>query len=326
MVRRCDTARLGTLAVLVLGGMIAAAPARGELVDKIAAIVGEDIILLSDVVKVAQIVKIRAMAAMGQEVPDEQAMQMALLELIDNMLIEQAAGELHVGVSESEVDAAFENQLAEQGISKDKFLEALKAQGMDEKTYRSLILRSQLLRYKVVGLKTGGPKVTEEDAREFYNQQLMAIMIQSTFKIAHIFIRVPADADVVEVTKLKERAAKIAAEARKPGADFAALAQAYSEDETTAESGGVLGKFKHGELSPEIDKVLMAMDEGSVSDPVRSPQGYHVIKMLKKKSPVVKPFEEVKIDIMNDLIQEELNRQIDILLKELRRNTYIEPK
>jgi peptidyl-prolyl cis-trans isomerase SurA len=323
---RRDAARLGTLAALVLGGMLAAAPARGELVDKIAAIVGEDIILLSDVVKVAQIVKIRAMAAMGQDVPDEQALQMALLELIDNMLIEQAADELRVSVSESEVDAAFENQLAEQGISKAKFLEVLQAQGMDEKTYRSLILRSQLLRYKVVGLKTGGPKVTEEDAREFYNQQLMAIMIQSTFKIAHIFIRVPADADVVEVTKLKERAAKITAEARKPGADFASLAQAYSEDEATAESGGVLGKFKHGELPPEVDKVLMAMDEGSVSDPVRSPQGYHVIKMLKKKSPVVKPFEEVKIDIMNDLIQEELNRQIDILLKELRRNTYIEPK
>lgn len=303
------------------------APAlRCELVDKIAAIVGEDIILLSDVVKIARVVKVRAMGALGQAIPDKEALQMALLELIDNKLIEQAAQDIRVGVSSSEVDTAFENQLAEQGISKEKFLGYLESQGMDEATYRSLVLRSQLLRYKVVGLKTGGPKVTEEDAKKFYDQQIMSIMIQSTFKIAHIFLAVPVDADVVEVTKLKEKAARIVEMAKKPGADFAALAQEYSQDAYTAESGGVLGKFKHGDLPSEIDKNLLYLDEGDVSDPVRSDKGFHVIKMLKKKSPKVKPFSEVKGEIMADLINEDLNRQIDIFLKERRRNTYIEVK
>jgi peptidyl-prolyl cis-trans isomerase SurA len=318
--------RLILPAGLCLAVLLSTGTARAELVDKIAAVVGEEIILLSDVVKVAQIVKIRAQSAMGQQIPDLDAMQMALMELIDNKLIEQAADELRVGVSSAEIDTAFENQLAEQGITKAKFLSFLKAQGMDEETYRDLVLRSQLLRYKVVGLKTGGPKVSEEDARAFYNQQIMSIMIQSTFKIAHIFFAVPDGADVVEVNKIKGKAAKVAAEARKPGADFTALAQKYSEDADTAESGGVLGKFKHGDLPEEVDKVLMAMDEGDVSSPVRSDQGFHVIKMLKKKSPDVKPFDEVKGEIMADLINEELTRQIDIFLKELRRNTYIEVK
>jgi peptidyl-prolyl cis-trans isomerase SurA len=313
-------------AALCLALLLGAGAAHAELVDKIAAVVGEEIILLSDVVKVAQIVKIRAQAAMGQQIPDVDAMQMALMELIDNKLIEQAADELRVGVSAAEIDTAFENQLAEQGITKAKFLSFLKAQGMDEETYRDLVLRSQLLRYKVVGLKTGGPKVSEEDARAFYNQQIMSIMIQSTFKIAHIFFAVPKGADVVEVNKVKGKAAKVAVEARKPGADFTSLAQTYSEDKDTAESGGVLGKFKHGDLPDEIDKVLLSMDEGDVSDPVRSDQGFHVIKMLKKKSPDVKSFDEVKGEIMADLINEELTRQIDIFLKELRRNTYIEVK
>lgn len=315
------------LAAAVLGLALAGSgSARAELVDKIAAVVGEEIILLSDVVKVAQIVKIRAQSAMGQQIPDLDAMQMALLELIDNKLIEQAADELRVGVSAAEIDTAFENQLAEQGITKAKFLSFLKGQGMDEETYRDLVLRSQLLRYKVVGLKTGGPKVSEEDARAFYNQQIMSIMIQSTFKIAHIFFAVPEGADVVEVNKVKEKAAKITAEARKPGADFTALAQKHSEDKETAESGGVLGKFKHGDLPEEIDKVLLSMDEGDVSEPVRSVQGFHILKMLKRKSPDVKPYNEVKGEIMADLINEELNRQIEIFLKELRRNTYIEVK
>jgi parvulin-like peptidyl-prolyl isomerase len=251
---------------------------------------------------------------------------MALMELIDNKLIEITAAELRITVDSEEVDSAFSNQLAEQGLTREKFLEYLSSQGMDEETYRSLILRSQILRYKVIGLKTGGPKVTLEDARKFYNQQIMSVMLKATFRIADIFIAVPEEADVVEVTKLKEKARGIADMARKPGADFAALAQEYSEDEDTAESGGVLGNFKHGELPPEIDKTLMHLEEGEVSDPVRTSTGFHVIKMLKKKTPQVKSFEEVQDEIMNDLINAELLRQIDILLKELRRNTYIDVK
>ena len=309
-----------------LGALAPPAKGRCELVDKIAAVVGDEIILLSDVVKVAQIVKIRAVSAMGQEIPDKEAMQMALMELIDNKLIELAAEELRIAVDSEEVDDAFANQLAEQGLTKEKFLEYLATQGMDEDIYRSLILRSQILRYKVIGLKTGGPKVTEEDARKFYDQQHMAVMLKATFKIADILIAVPEDADVVEVTKLKEKAGGIVAMARKPGADFAALAQEYSEDEDTAESGGVVGKFKHGELPPEIDKTLMHLEEGEISDPVRTSTGFHIIKMLKKKTPQVKPYEEVKDEIMSDLITAELQRQIDIFLKELRRNTYIDVK
>ncbi|MFH1435872.1 MAG: peptidylprolyl isomerase [Pseudomonadota bacterium] len=312
--------------IFILGGIAAPPRASGELVDKIAAAVGDEIILLSEVVQVAEIMKIRARASLGQEIPDKDALQMALMELIDNRLIEQTAQELRISVSQAEIDGALENQIAEQGITKKKFIGYIESQGMDENTYRKLVLRSQILRYKVIGLKSGGPKVTEEDAKAFYNRQTMSIMTQATFKIAHIFIAVPEDADVVEASKQKEKAAGIAVKAKSAGADFAEVAREYSEDATTAESGGVLGKFKHGELPSEIDKALMVLEEGEVSSPVRSDKGFHIIKMLKKKTPKVKPFDEVKNEILNDLINEELNRQVEIMLKESRRNTYIEVK
>ena len=300
--------------------------ASSELVDKIAAAVGGEIILLSEVVQVAQIMKIRARVSLGQELSDKEAMQMAIMELIDNQLIEQTAQELRITVSQSEIDSALENQIAEQGITKKKFISYIQSQGMDENAYRKLVLRSQILRYKVVGLKSGGPKVMEEDAKAFYNQQILSIMTSATFKIAHIFIAVPENADVVEVSKQKEKANSIAIKAKSAGADFAEYARKYSEDDATAESGGVLGKFKHGELPTEIDKVLMYLEEGEVSSPVRSDKGFHLIKMLKKKTPKVKPFDEVKNEILNDLINEELNRQVEIMLKEGRRNIYIEVK
>ena len=312
--------------LFILGGIVAPHQAGSELVDKIAAAVGDEIILLSEVVKVAQIMKIRAKASLGQEIPDKEALQMALMELIDNQLIEQTAQELRITVSQSEIDSALENQIAEQGITKKKFLSYIMSQGMDEKMYRNLVLRSQILRYKVVGLKSGGPKVTEEDAKAFYNQQLMSIMANATFKVAHIFIAVSGNADVVEVSKQKEKANNIAIKAKSAGADFAEVAREYSEDEATAESGGVLGRFKHGELPSEIDKVLMYLEEDEVSSPVRSDLGFHIIKMLKKKTPKVKPFDKVKNEILNDMINEALGRQVEIMLKESRRNTYIEVK
>lgn len=299
---------------------------QGELIDKISAVVGDEIILLSDVVKIANIIKIRSSLVTGQELPDKDAMQMALMELIDNKLIEISARDLNVSVDKDEIDSAFSNQISEQGISKEKFLSYLRTQGMDEETYRTFILRNQILRYKVIGLKTGGPRVTIEDAKKFYEEQTMAIKLKAKFKIAHIFIKVPEDADLVETVKFKEKAQKVAELAKKPGADFAELARQYSDDKETAEGGGVLGNFKFGELPQEIDRVILHLEEGEVSDPVYTSGGFHIIKILKKKTPQIKPFEEVKSEIMNDLINNELQRQIEILLKELRRNTYIDVK
>jgi len=299
---------------------------QGELIDKISAVVGDEIILLSDVVKIANIIKIRSSSVTGQELPDKDAMQMALMELIDNKLIEISARDLNVSVDKDEIDSAFSNQISEQGISKEKFLSYLRTQGMDEETYRTFILRNQILRYKVIGLKTGGPRVTIEDAKKFYEEQTMAIKLKAKFKIAHIFIQVPEDADLVETVKFKEKAQKVAELAKKPGADFAELARQYSDDKETAEGGGVLGNFKFGELPQEIDRVILHLEEGEVSDPVYTSGGFHIIKILKKKTPQIKPFEEVKSEIMNDLINNELQRQIEILLKELRRNTYIDVK
>jgi PPIC-type PPIASE domain. len=81
------------------------------------------------------------------------------------------------------------------------------------------------------------------------------------------------------------------------------------------------------EVMAQIEEAEKAnLEEGEVSDPVYTSGGFHIIKILKKKTPQIKPFEEVKSEIMNDLINNELQRQIEILLKELRRNTYIDVK
>ena len=99
------------------------------------------------------------------------------------------------------------------------------------------------------------------------------------------------------------RAAELAAEAR-AGADFAELARQHSEDETNAENGGDLGPFGRGRMVPEFENAAFALAAGEVSDPVRSPFGYHVINVTEKQEEVTQPFAEVRGAIENILKRE----------------------
>lgn len=81
----------------------------------------------------------------------------------------------------------------------------------------------------------------------------------------------------------KAEAAKIQAEASKPGADFAALAKKHSLDSRSKSQGGLLGEMHRGELEPELAETLFAMQPGQVSQPVESEDGIHIFRVVSTK-------------------------------------------
>ena len=141
--------------------------------------------------------------------------------------------------------------------------------------------------------------LTEDEVRLYYDANLPQYQTPGQVRASHILLRVDGDDDEA----VAARAAALAAEAR-GGADFAELAREHSEDETNAESGGDLGSFGRGRMVPEFENAAFAMAAGEISDPVRSPFGFHVIQVTEKQEEVTQPFAEVRGAIENVLKRE----------------------
>ena len=140
--------------------------------------------------------------------------------------------------------------------------------------------------------------LTEDEAQQYYDVNLSQYQTPGQVRASHILLRVDGDDEAVAA-----RAAELAAQAR-AGADFAELAREHSQDETNAGNGGDLGLFGRGRMVPEFENAAFALAAGEISDPVRSPFGYHVIQVTEKQEEVTQPFAEVRGAIENVLKRE----------------------
>ena len=153
-----------------------------------------------------------------------------------------------------------------------------------------------------------GVTPTEDEIEEYYDINLSQYSTQGQLRASHILLRTE-DQDEAEV---EARGAELAAEAR-GGADFAELAREHSQDEGTAPQGGDLGLFGRGRMVPEFESAAFAMEVDEISDPVRSPFGFHVIKVVEKQDEATQPLTDVRATIENTLKQERASARASAL-------------
>jgi peptidyl-prolyl cis-trans isomerase D len=131
-------------------------------------------------------------------------------------------------------------------------------------------------------------RVEEQKNRYFVGEQRLA---------SHILVKVAADADPDALRIAQEKAADLAARARAPGADFAALAREFTDDIGSKAQGGDLGWVEKGLTQPAFETALFAMTAGQVSDPVKTDEGFHVIQLREVQAERSKAFEEVQAEL-----------------------------
>ena len=125
---------------------------------------------------------------------------------------------------------------------------------------------------------------------------------------SHILVKVDEKATAAQEAAAQAKAADLATKARAPGADFAALARANSDDVGSKDAGGDLGPVEKGVFGDEFDKVFFAMQPGQVSNPVRLADGFHVVLYRERVAGNAKPFEEVRAEIEAEVLESERER------------------
>jgi parvulin-like peptidyl-prolyl isomerase len=244
-------------------------------------------------------------------------------QLLDDLIMEKLVTKASEGVvvPEAEVDAEIA-KIKAQFPSEEEFNKQIVASGQSPEKLKEALTK-MLQQQKWMEGKVGGEtKVTEADAKKFYDENKKEFEEPATVKASHILILVNKD-DSEEVVKEKLALAKKAA-ARAKKEDFAKVAKELSEEPGAKESGGDLGYFSKDKMVPEFADAAFSQKVGQVGEPVRTQFGWHVIKVTDTKPAGTASFDEVKKQLMAYLEKDKQRKAVQALLKSMHDSAKIE--
>jgi len=309
---------------IVLGLVLLAWPAHARVVEKIAALVGDDVILQSEVEDRAAplLADIASITNPSEREARINAIRREVLErLIDDQLLAQQATELKLTASNDEIDRAIEQIKRDYGLNDAQLKDELRKQGLSMATYR-INTKREILKYRVLNIAVGSKlNIGDTEVQSYYDRHMKSANIQ--VRASHIFIAIPEDADNATVVE-REKLAKSLLSRAQNGEDFAKLAREYSEDAGTRAEGGDLGFIGRDILPKPMEELVFSMRVGEIRGPVRADRGFHVIKVVDKHAKEAKPFAEVQDDIRIRLRQREMERQTKIYLSDLRKKVLVD--
>ncbi len=239
--------------------------------------------------------------------PEYQAIQSQILQsLVQRIQLAQKASDLGVTVSDKQVEDQL-TSLKKQYFKGDqkKYLAELKKQCVTDAEVHSDI-RANLVSDAVYKKVTADAKVTEAEAKAYYDSHTVQYTTPQTRVVSHILV------------KDKKLADKLYAQL-KGGASFAALAKKYSEDPGSKAQGGQLTISK-GQTVPEFDKVAFELKTGEISKPVKTQFGWHIIKADATTKPRQgTPFAKAKAAIQQQLLQQKRTDALDKWLADVKK-------
>lgn len=215
-------------------------------------------------------------------------------KLIERELLGLEAKRRGLWPTDTEVQAQRDKLVAALPVGK-TFEQALKVLGTDEASFM-VNLKSDLAISKLFeAMKAEQPAVGEAKLRQVYEENKDKFLVPDSARASHILVRVekdaPAEADAAALSKAKTIRAEVAG---KDAEVFKKIAAEKSEDPSARSNGGDLGAFARGDMVAEFETAAFVLKDGEVSQPVRSPFGYHVIRGGGVTKGGQKSFEEVK--------------------------------
>jgi peptidyl-prolyl cis-trans isomerase SurA len=255
--------------------------AHGEMLDRIAAIVNDGLVLKSELdVQMSSVQK--RLQEQRVELPSQSVLQQQVLDrLVLQEIQMQRAKHVGLTVTDEQLNGALQEIAARNKIPFDQLPTALAAQGVDYKLYRESMrkeLTLSTLRQRDVITHIN---VSPHELEQYLARQQNAAS-NDEFNVSHILLSLPAAATPQQLEEISHKAQDVAARAGK-GEDFSQLAIANSNSQTALD-GGQLGWRKGAQLPQFILDLVVKMKPGEVSEPVRTPSGYHIVKLNERRS------------------------------------------
>jgi parvulin-like peptidyl-prolyl isomerase len=250
----------------------------------------------------------------------EEAEKRLVDELIDRRLALQVAKREGMLPSSAEIAGAIEDLKKNNNVTDDaQFRALLRAEGMTiEQVRRTVEERLAITRLLARQLRSS-IIIREEELTQYYQDHQDKFQRTPEAEIRHIFIAVPPGADEAAA---KARAEEVLAKLRS-GADFAKMAQEYS-DSPTKEKGGELGTVHKGDLAPEIEAAAFSLPVGGVSNLIRTSAGWNLIRVERVRTETVAPLAEVRDTIRDTVFQEKFEVKRKEWLAGLRAKAFIQ--
>ena len=220
--------------------------------------------------------------------------------LIEEVLIDIQANKLMIQVSEDQLDDEIENFRKQRKLGQADFEEALERQQVNlsdfRKNYRRQMLRNQVINREV----RSKIKIKDEVLKKIHASKNNKIIL---IHARHILLRLSPDASEEREHSVKKRILELKNEIES-GKSFEETATIFSEDPSAKSNHGDLGFFRMQDMRKEFSDAAFALPLGVISDPVRTPFGYHLIEVIEKKEEALESFEKVR----NKLYQEEFQK------------------
>lgn len=302
-------------------------PLSGEIVDRIVAVVNDEIITMSDLNRVFE--PYRKNIEETYREPERMkvladARAAFLRTLIDASLIEQEAKKNGISVKDEEVTAAVNDILKRRNISSEDFARGLAGEGLSFESYKN-DTKKQMIRMRLVTREIRSRIiVTDKEIGEYYSSHRQDYEGKEAVHIKQILLVFPKGASEETKEKLRKDMEDIY-ERLKNGEPFDMLAANYSQGPAAA-AGGDLGFIEKGMMLPEVENVAFNLGINEISGIIRSPAGLHIVKVVDKRGAGLKPIENVREEIHEKIEEQKLEKKLEEWLETLRKKSYIEIK
>lgn len=247
--------------------------------DRVVAIVDEDVVLESELNERMQAILLRLK---GQALPDEAVIRKQVLEQLVVERIELTlAARYEIKVEDVEIEQAIERVKEKKKITHEQLLVDLKQQGLTLDGLRQQLKKELMISHLQQGVVGGRIKITPQEVDNFLASSDGKFATSPDFHIGHILIAVSSSADA-ETVSAAEKKAKDIAQKLQAGADFSQLAITYSNDQAALE-GGDIGWRKLAQLPELFGNQLANLKVGQSSEPFRSGAGFHILKNIEQR-------------------------------------------
>lgn len=302
-------------------GLLLATSASAATVDRVAAVVNEEVIALSEVYELGkEFIEENCRARTNKEACVQEAELEVLDSLILRLLVRQKLAELGLDVTAEEIERTIDQLGRDNGINdRAQLKKAIESQGMPWAEYREQL--TEQLRQMKFNESVIRPRITvpEDEALDRYRRSVRDFDGPPTFELGALAMPIDRSKGADGLVAIVAHAREVQKAVNSGEMTWMAAVTKYDGGMFKTKEEGRLGSFKKGEALPAIEAAALAVEVGQVSEPVVVGESVFLIKLLSFQQSDVLPYEQAKPNILNRLYEEKTQEELERWYQQARR-------